>query len=684
MNDTPVILQIENLSVEFYSQKGVVKALRGITFGIRHGESYALIGESGSGKSTVAFAILNYLAANGKITAGRVIFQQENLLKRSHKELQPLRGNRISMVFQDPHTSLNPAYSIGEQMVETIRHHQRVASGEGWSRAEALLHAVQLPDPARMMRQFPHQISGGQKQRIVIAQALSCNPELLILDEPTTALDVTTELRFLDLLAQLRTKFQTALLYITHDLGIVARIADTIGVIYAGQIVETGKRENIFLQPSHPYTRGLMQSIPDIHAAEKRRLSAMPGMMPDLIDIPAGCIFSARCTFSRPECRRDVIALETVTGDHRVACIRWKVLPPLEAGRMNGSYSQSVKTDHAQLQVENVKSYYHFNPSLLGLLTGRKTRVVRAVDGVSLMIRPGETFGLVGESGCGKSTLGKTIVRLQGICDGNILFEGQNILDFRKGDQHYRRKLQIIFQNPDSSLNPRQTIRTILGRPLKLFGLAKSPNELNTQCLQLLDMVRLGSKYLSRYPHELSGGEKQRIAIARAFATRPAFVVCDEVTSALDVSVQASIVNLLMDLQREYHTSYLFISHDLNIVRQISDSIGVMYLGRIVEIGSSNQIFFPPYHPYTRALLSAVSIPSLRQDHPKVFLEGTIPSAAQPPSGCRFHTRCPQLNGPICKQVEPQLRQVAPGHLIACHTPLEKLSNLNPIFPEVH
>ena len=585
--------------------------------------------------------------------------------------------------FSGSHTSLNPAYTIGEQMTETIRNHRKVGQSQAVKEAETLLEAVQLSDPARMMRQYPHQISGGQKQRIVIAQALSCRPELLILDEPTTALDVTTELRFLDLLADLRSRFDTAFLYITHDLGIVARIADHIGVIYAGQIVETGTREEIFRFPCHPYTRGLMQSIPDIYSRQKRLLVAMPGMMPDLIDIPQGCIFSPRCAFAMPGCLRKTIALETVFGKHEAACIRWRDLPSVDNLRTVGellSPANSSAADGSRLQVRDVVCHYELSPSFLARMTGAKRQVIQAVDGLSFDVLPGQTFGLVGESGCGKSTIAKAIVRLQAINGGKILFEGKDILSLSSKDRNFRRSMQIVFQNPDSSLNPRHRIRNILGRPITLFGVEKSARKVTNRCIALLEMVRLGPKYLYRYPHELSGGEKQRVAIARAFAGQPAFIVCDEVTSALDVSVQASVVNLLMDLQRKFQTSYLFISHDLNIVRQISDFIGVMYLGRLVETGSTEQVFLPPYHPYTRALLSAISLPTLNQDHHKVRLEGIIPSIASPPSGCRFHTRCPEKYGPECEQIEPTLQEASPGHFIACHTPVEHLAGGESVF----
>ena len=683
MNSKQEIVKIENLSVRFTSRKGPVDAIRDISFSIGRGESFALIGESGSGKSTVAFALLNYIASNGSITSGQVLFHGENLLDKSHEELNAFRGKKISMVFQDPHTSLNPSYTIGDQLTETICKHEGVGAKQAWSKAADLLESVQLPDPDRLLRQYPHQISGGQKQRVVIAQALSCHPELLILDEPTTALDVTTELRFLELLADLRKQYDTAFLYITHDLGIVARIADRIGVIYAGQLVEQGTREDIFLRSTHPYTRALLKSIPDIRAAQRRRLQALPGLMPDLTKLPKGCIFKPRCSFAGTQCDQDALALRQTADGHQTACLRWRDLPPMgiDSAEEEPKADKAVPDDSkADLIVDQVKSYYAFRPSLIARLAGRKEQTVKAVDGLSFDIRQGETFGLVGESGCGKSTIGRSIVRLKDITAGRVSFYGRDLNSYSTRDMDFRKRLQIIFQNPDSSLNPKHKVKTIIGRPLKLFGLANSAKEIRQKSLELLEMVRLGSDYLHRFPHEMSGGEKQRVAIARAFASRPSFIVCDEVTSALDVSVQASVVNLLMDLQNEFNTSYLFISHDLSIVRQLSNRIAVMYLGVFVEVGSSEQVFNPPYHPYTKALLSAVSVPSLNQTSGEPKLEGGIPSAANPPSGCFFHPRCSRCLGEICSQTLPPLKEIGRNHYLACHLSAEELASDTGVF----
>ena len=676
------LLSIEDLSISFLSRKGWVPAVRHVSLDLRPGESYALIGESGSGKSTIAFAVLNYLAANGSVTSGRILFHGQNLLTQNHEELQGIRGKLISMVFQDPHTSLNPAYTIGNQLTETILRHEKTDQRRAEEKAAELLDAVQLPDPKRLLGRYPHQISGGQKQRIIIAQALACRPEILILDEPTTALDVTTEIRFLDQLASLRRRFQTAFFYITHDLGIVARIADRIGVIYAGQMVEEGTKEDIYLRPAHPYTVALMQSIPNIRI-KSPKLKSIPGRMPMLRDLPQGCIFQPRCGYAADPCLRVGAEMFEVSPQHRSACPRWRELPRVskihDPTPGQGRF-QRIPGQKVQLRSEHTSSYFINRPSLTARLLGGRTQTIKAVEDVTFDIKTNETFGLVGESGCGKSTLGRAVVRLQDLTSGKVTFEGRDLGAYDTRDKAFRRRLQIIFQNPDSSLNPRHKVKAILGRPLKWFGLASSASEVKDKSIELLRMVRLGEEYLHRFPHEMSGGEKQRVAIARAFASQPAFIVCDEVTSALDVSVQASVANLLADLQEKFHTSYLFISHDLNIVRQLSDRIAVMYLGRFVEVGGTEQIFQPPYHPYTQALLSAVSLPELEQEHQKVMLEGVIPSAADPPTGCVFHTRCLQMLGEVCQGQPPRLQEITPGHFLACHIPLQRLREQGPVF----
>ena len=696
------LLRVEQVSIHFKTLNGAVRAVRDVSLDVRKGECYALIGESGSGKSTLAFAAMGYLPANGYIASGRILFGGEDVTRYTHDQLQTLRGSRIGMVFQNPHTAANPCYTIGEQLVETLLVHKKVSLKEARDRAMAMLDAINVPDPKRIMEQYPHQISGGQKQRVTIAQALLCDPELIIMDEPTTALDVTTEIQFLRMLEELRTRLSQAILYITHDMGVVARLADRVGVIYAGSLVEEGRREEVFGQPMHPYTQGLMRSIPGVHFGSGRTSYSMPGLLPNLLDLPAGCVFAPRCPVADAACTAvpplrplaPPVTPSAVSGGpgstdadeaggtpfppHRAACHHAGALALTEEAGP-GADAAGPRVAEPLLVVENLKKYYE-RGSFLGRLMGEKNRCVFALDDVSFSLRPGETLGVVGESGCGKSTLGKALLRLHPATGGAVRYKGREISGAAERDRALCREMQIIFQNPDSSLNPRHSLYTILSRPLVVHGLVTSRAEAERRCRELLDMVRLPHTYLYRKPHQLSGGEKQRVAIARAFAVRPDFVVCDEVTSALDVSVQASIVNLLRELQREFGTSYLFISHDLTTVRQISHRIAVMYLGKIVEIGNTEQVFQPPYHPYTKALLSSISLPCLVQPHQSILLEGSIPSPESPPSGCAFRTRCYKTCPDACAVTKPELAFTG-GHGIACHLDLADLRGETPVFP---
>ena len=694
MAETP-ILQIDDLSITFKTLAGPLPAVRHVSFEVRKGECYALIGESGSGKSTVAFAAMGYLPANGFIASGEVRFMGEAITRYSHEQLRRFRGSRISMVFQNPHTAANPCYTIGNQLIETLAAHTDLSRGEAYDRAVAMLEAVNIPSPARIMKQYPHQVSGGQKQRVTIAQGLLCNPELIIMDEPTTALDVTTEIQFLRLLDELREKLNVSLLYITHDMGIVARVADRIGVIYAGSMVEEGSRETIFASPVHPYTQGLMKSIPPLSKDGAAKACSMPGMIPNLLDLPEGCVFAPRCPRPQRTCKA-APEMEERPGPagpaglggphgHRVAChfpgslseaeIAWqcaKEVPLSVEGKEPGEEYIPL------LLVENVHKHYDTS-TFMSRLTGNGRPPVKAVNGVSFKLHAGETLGIVGESGCGKSTLANTITRTQPATSGRILYKGRDITHIPPQDRELSKSIQIIFQNPDSSLNPRHSIRTILSRPLVLHQLAEG-DAVEKRCEELLDMVRLPKNYLDRKPHQLSGGEKQRVGIARAFAVKPDFVICDEVTSALDVSVQASIITLLRELQREFGTAYLYISHDLATVRQISRHIGVMYLGRVMEIGRTEDVFRPPYHPYTRALLSSISLPVLTQPHTSILLHGSIPSPEAPPPGCPFSTRCYQDMPEACTECPAELH-FEHGHGIACHLSPATLGEVPPLFP---
>lgn len=683
------LLSVENVSISFKTVNGHVRAVRDVSLAVNRGECYALIGESGSGKSTLAFAAMGYLPANGDIDGGRILFDGEDVTRYTHAQLEKLRGSRIGMVFQNPHTAANPCYTIGEQLVEGLVHHERLPRAEAWDRALAMLEAINIPDPGRIMNLYPHQISGGQKQRITIAQALLCRPELIIMDEPTTALDVTTEIQFLRLLEDIRSRMDVAILYITHDMGIVARIADRVGVIYAGALVEEGTREAIFTRAAHPYTEGLMRSIPSMGLARGQGVHAMPGLLPNLLDLPPGCVFAPRCPLADEGCAR-LPAGKTLPDSpdgapHRVFCHHAGPAPVPEEDAVTpppeneAEVSAEGERREPIIEVRGLKKYYE-NSTFADRLLLRRPRCVYAVDDVSFAIMPGETLGIVGESGCGKSTLGKAILRLDPATGGSVIYRGGEITRMNAG-RELCRAIQIVFQSPDSSLNPRHSLYTILSRPLFLHGLAGNAAEAERRCRELLDMVRLPRAYLYRKPHQLSGGEKQRVAIARAFAVKPEFVVCDEVTSALDVSVQASVVGLLRDLQREFNTSYLFISHDLSTVREISHRIAVMYLGKIVELGTAEQVFRPPYHPYTKALLSSISLPCITQPHQSILLEGPVPSPTSPPSGCRFRTRCYRTQCAACAESVPELR-FENGHGVACHLDPAVLAADTPVFPE--
>jgi peptide/nickel transport system ATP-binding protein len=677
------LLHIRDLHVDYITARGHLHPVRGVTLDIHRSEVVGLVGESGSGKSTVAYAVVRCLSPNARVARGAILFEGTDLLGLPEADLHRLRGRRIGMVYQDPNTSLNPALPLGEQVVEVFRYHLS-ASREAAVRATMnLFERVNLPDPVFMMRKFPHEVSGGEKQRVLIAIAFSLGPSLVILDEPTTALDATTAAEILDLIRELQAETGIAALYITHDLGIVAQVAGRLAVIYAGEIVEEGPADAVFTGPRHPYTRMLVASVPNPYrAGERRRLPAFAGAPPDLHAPPAGCIFRFRCPFAQEVCAAEPMVLRG-DGPHRDTCIRIdrtlaQPLPqPVRAVRVASPQAE----EGALLEVSDLTVHYR-RWSLLDQVLRRPAETVFAVDGVSFAIQRGETLGLVGESGCGKSSLARALVGLEPFT-GSVALAGRPISHVREMDTEYRRAVQIIFQHPDSSLNPRQTVGAIIGRPLRLYGLA-SGLAVARRVAEILEQVNLPPAYATRYPHQLSGGEKQRVAIARAFAPRPRLVICDEITSGLDVSVQASIVNLLADLQDEQGTAYLFISHDLNLVRHIADRVAVMYLGRIVELCQAIHLLQPPYHPYTEALLSAVPVPDPGLRARRVRLSGPLPSAKNPPPGCPFHTRCPRKLGPICEVQEPPLVEVRPGHWIACHIGAETLAQVSPIWEPVH
>jgi peptide/nickel transport system ATP-binding protein len=550
------------------------------------------------------------------------------------------------------------------------------------SRTIEILEQVNISDPEYCAESYPHELSGGMKQRVMFAIGLSCNPDLLILDEPTTGLDVTTEGKILQMIDELIDTFDTSILFVTHNLGVIAEKADRVGILYAGEIMEIGPTTEIFTQPSNPYTQGLLAAVPQIN--ENVDLEAIPGDVPNLNDLPSGCVFADRCEFSTEECRKESIDLEEVKPGHETRCRRWETVrgDPIQPGVRDLRQNRSGNTI---LEVENLQKHYA-QPSFVDRLFGSEPPV-KAVDGVSFQLREAETLGIVGESGCGKSTLIRTILQLLEPTGGEIKFRGESI-DFLKNStlpnlttgaskmKRFRKECQVVFQDPESSLNPADTIYSTLERPLELFT-DLSDDERSERIEELIQQVDLGIEYLNRYPHELSGGEKQRVAIARAFAGNPSLVILDEPVSALDVSVQASIINLLRELRQEYGTSYLLISHNLGIINEICERVAVMYLGEFVEMGATEDIFDPPYHPYTRALLTNIPTTDMDGMEKRVYLEGDVPSAREPPEGCSFNSRCPQKIGDVCECEKPELEQVGSeansDHSIACHLEDEEM-----------
>jgi len=676
------ILDVENLAISYETRFGDVPAVRDVTFDIMRGEAYGIVGESGCGKSTIAFGIVSFLGRNGKIVDGHILFQGRDLVGRSEEELRKIRGDRIAMVYQDPMQALNPSMRLGEQMAEVLTVHRGMKKKDAEEKCVQMLERVYMPDPANVMRRYPHQISGGQQQRVVIAMALLNDPALLIMDEPTTALDVTVEAAVLDLIASLQRDFETAIMYISHNLGVVARVSSKVGVMYAGEIVERATVEDVYLRPYHPYTQGLMRCVPRL-GMDKRSSYLYPirGRVPSPADLPPGCVFEPRCDNARDECRRKKPDLRQIDPRHWARChfaeeiarMEWR--PPEELMTDLSALAERVETRESILKVEHAKTYYRV-PSRK--LVGGEKLYVKAVDDVSLEVKKGTTMGIVGESGCGKSTLVKTIIGMEKPTGGGFEFMGLDVsMPVSKRDLALIQELQMVFQNPDSTLNPSFNVGQQIGRPLRRFKTVPK-DQVRAEVIQLLDMMKLGEGYYNRLPRQLSGGEKQRVGIARAIAGRPELVLCDEPVSSLDVSVQAVVLNLLLEIQRQLGTTLVFIAHDLSVVRFFCDHIAVMYLGQIAEIGPAEAIYVPPYHPYTEALLAAVPIPDPSVEQRHIRLSGTVPSALDPPSGCRFNTRCPRKIGEICETVPPW-RDAGNGHRIFCHIPLEELRQMEAV-----
>jgi peptide/nickel transport system ATP-binding protein len=678
------VLDVRDLSVAYCTRAGDVQAVRSVSLTVHAGETLALVGESGSGKTSLALAVMRYLDASGRVTGGAIRFRGEDLLAMPPAALRELRGARLAMVYQDPQMALNPAFTVGEQVAEVLRIHLRLGRRTARQRAIELLAQVNLPQPEDVYRRYPHELSGGQQQRAVIAMAFACDPELLLMDEPTTGLDVTTEARILDLIGELKARHRSAILYITHNLGVVARFCHRVAVMYAGELVEEGPVERVFARPLHPYIRGLLACVPRLDASKRAApLTAIGGRLPSLVAPPRGCIFEPRCPERVSECAERAPAAAAAPGGGTVRCHRWDALPAFRTvGVPSAAAPSAGAPTSGLLEVEGLRCHYLLRRPLGDAVRGIPARAVRAVDDVSLEVARAHTLALVGESGCGKTTLGRAVVGLVEPIGGRVAFGGADAIRLARGrPRDLRRRIQIIFQNPEATLNPQRTVGETLARPLELFGSATAA-ERAERVRELLRAVQLPEGYVGRYPHELSGGEKQRVAVARAFAAEPELIVCDEPLSALDVSVQAAMLNLLVDLQERTGAAYLFISHDLSVVRYLADRVAVMYMGRLCEVGSVDALFAPPYHPYTEALLSAIPLPDPRSVQRKIRLEGPVPSPVDPGPGCRFQSRGPRKLGAVCETEPPPAREAAPGHVIVCHIPLEELRRVPPVIED--
>jgi peptide/nickel transport system ATP-binding protein len=670
--DSSVLLQVDKMKTVFQTRSGYLEAVNGISYQINKGETVAIVGESGSGKSVSAMSILRLLEKSGKISEGRVLFNDINLNDLSDEEIRKVRGKEIAMIFQDPMSCLDPVYTIGNQIIEAIKVHEDLPKKEYFSRAVELLQLVGLPDAKERISIYPHQLSGGQRQRVMIAIALACRPNLLIADEPTTALDVTVQAQIMALLKKLQTELGTAIILVTHDLGVVAEMADRVVVVYAGQVVEQSDVRKLFNKPEHPYTEALLRSIPRIETNKSERLMAIKGSVPSLKDMPVGCRFHPRCPYASDICRQEEPPLINLVENHFSKCwlkeeeinrdMQISYHPDQDGVEMIETPPKENSRNKVILEVKGLKKYFPITKGIFSRTVGH----VRAVDGVSFDIHEGETLGLVGESGCGKSTAGRLITGLLKLTEGSVAFSGQNINGIdRQAMKKVRQRIQFVFQDPFSSLNPRMTIGDIIGEPLDVHGLAKG-KEKYERIVELLETVGLKRDDIQKFPHQFSGGQRQRIGIARALATEPDLLICDEAVSALDVSIQAQILNLLKNLQQKMGLSYLFISHDLNVVKYISHRVSVMYLGEIVEIADSEILFQNPLHPYSQALISAVPVPNPERKSERIILKGEVPSPSNPPSGCKFHTRCP-IATDICRQLKPVLKEVSPGHKVSCH-----------------
>ena len=665
-NGADPLLSVEDLHVHFRTSAGIVRAVEGVSFTVKRGEVVAIVGESGSGKSVSALSVMRLLPRRSALVPqGRVLFEGRDLLGLDDEQMREIRGRHISMIFQEPMTSLNPVLSIGLQITEPLQIHLGMDDTAARARAVELMKLVGIPDAERRLDQYPHQFSGGMRQRVMIAIGLACNPKLIIADEPTTALDVTIQAQILELMKDLSRRLNIALIVITHNLGVVARYADRVIVMYGGRLVEQGAAEAVFHRPRHPYTMGLLRSVPRLDRPRGIKLETIEGLPPNLANAPPGCRFAPRCPYKIAACENEPPLNPTDTGGLS-RCVR---VQEIAEGRITWTAAPSagrLAAENTAAPLLSVRKLTKHFPVKVGL-RGKKT-FVRAVEDVSFDIYPGETLGLVGESGCGKTTVGRLILRLEDATSGSIQFEGKDLVAASSSDlQTVRRKVQVIFQDPYSSLNPRMTVGQIIAEPLHVHRIMADSAKQKARVAQLLNQVGLRPELAERYPHQLSGGQRQRVGIARALAMEPSFIVCDEAVSALDVSIQGQIINLLEDLQRELGVAYLFIAHDLAVVRHISMRVVVMYLGRVMEIADRDTIYREPLHPYTKLLLDAAPVPdpTIEKARAPRLIQGELPSPLAPPSGCVFHTRCPMASAE-CRAEIPAVREIKPGHFAAC------------------
>lgn len=679
------VLQVRDLSVTFPSEDGAVRAVRGVNLTVKRGEVLGIVGESGSGKSVTSTAVMGLLDTSATVE-GSIKLHGEELLGRSDRWMSHVRGNQMAMVFQDPLSALTPVYNIGDQLVEALQVHRNISKKAAWNRAIELLDLVGIPNPDVRVKAFPHEFSGGMRQRAMIAMAMANEPDLIIADEPTTALDVTIQAQILDVLRTAQKETGAAVIMITHDLGVVAGLADRVAVMYAGRVIERGDVDDIFYHSRMPYTIGLLGSLPRPDQDRGEPLATVKGNPPSVLSLPPGCPFAPRCPIVQKQClgeEPDLHRVDEGSAEHEVACVRsdyvaeqgshYANLYPAYTGARRQQDKRPRSERQVVLEIENLKKYF---PLTKGAVFKRRVGTVHAVDEISLEVREGEVLGLVGESGCGKSTTLLEVLDLKVPQSGKIVVLGRDTSTIKRRERkQVRGDLQVVFQDPMASLDPRMPIFDIIAEPLRYGDWPKK--EISSRVRELMEIVGLEPSHANRYPRHFSGGQRQRIGIARALALRPSLLILDEPVSALDVSIQAGVINLLDELRDTMGLSYLFVAHDLSVVRHIADRVGVMYLGKIVEMGDVEDVFDNPHHPYTQALLSAIPVPDpkLERNRERIVLQGDLPSPANPPSGCRFRTRCQKFQllsesqQQLCIDKMPDMQRLEADHEAACHYP---------------